>query len=44
MKYRHLITGAAVAGALALVLTGCVPNTPGSKASKRPTRSASARP
>ena len=29
MKHRHLIAGAAAAGALALILTGCVPNTPG---------------
>ncbi|MBK4347326.1 iron uptake system protein EfeO [Lacisediminihabitans changchengi] len=26
MKYQHLIAGAAAAGALALILTGCVPN------------------
>ena len=29
MKHRHLIAGAAAAGALALVLTGCVPNNTG---------------
>ncbi len=33
MKYHHLIAGAAAAGALALVLTGCVPNSNGSTAS-----------
>ena len=32
MKHRRLITGAA-AGALVLVLTGCVPNTTGSPSS-----------
>ena len=29
MKHRHLIAGAAAAGALALILTGCVPNNTG---------------